>query len=139
MHTGYIQASRALMIAAIVFGTFGLVATLAGMQCSKIGGENYVLKGRIAAIGGVFFLLQGKDLGMDGCGHVTKKAPKKHEKMFGQKSLQMSRAVFIATFRSPADNIRNIVSTSILTHKTHKKLIEDKESNLIFSQNTQKG
>ncbi|KAJ4930355.1 hypothetical protein JOQ06_019359 [Pogonophryne albipinna] len=56
---GYIQASRALMIAAIVFGTFGLVATLVGMKCSKIGGENYVLKGRIAAIGGVFFLLQG--------------------------------------------------------------------------------
>ncbi|KAI3373132.1 hypothetical protein L3Q82_006458 [Scortum barcoo] len=59
MNQGYIQASRALMIIAIVFGTFGLVATLAGMQCSKIGGENYVLKGRIAAIGGVFFLLQG--------------------------------------------------------------------------------
>ncbi|KAM9348990.1 claudin-15-like [Symphorus nematophorus] len=56
---GYIQASRALMIAAIVFGTFGLVATLAGMKCSKIGGENYVLKGRVAAIGGAFFLLQG--------------------------------------------------------------------------------
>ncbi|XP_034405656.1 claudin-15-like [Cyclopterus lumpus] len=56
---GYIQASRALMIAAIVFGTFGLVATLAGIKCSKIGGENYILKGRIAAIGGVFFLLQG--------------------------------------------------------------------------------
>ncbi|GAA6232978.1 claudin-15-like [Lates japonicus] len=62
---GYIQASRALMIAAIVFGTFGLVATLAGMKCSKIGGENYILKGRVAAIGGVFFLLQGKDIRMD--------------------------------------------------------------------------
>ncbi|XP_061607571.1 claudin-15-like isoform X1 [Phyllopteryx taeniolatus] len=56
---GYLQASRALMIAAIVFGTLGLVGTLVGMQCSKIGGDNYVLKGRIAAIGGVFFLLQG--------------------------------------------------------------------------------
>ncbi|XP_072231430.1 claudin-15-like isoform X2 [Leuresthes tenuis] len=56
---GYIQASRALMIASIVFGTFGLVATLVGMQCSKIGADNYVLKGRIAAIGGVFFLIQG--------------------------------------------------------------------------------
>ncbi|MED6245938.1 hypothetical protein ATANTOWER_010544 [Ataeniobius toweri] len=56
---GYIQASRALMIASIVFGTFGLVATLVGMQCSKVLGENYVLKGRIAVIGGVFFLLQG--------------------------------------------------------------------------------
>ncbi|XP_077448538.1 claudin-15b [Stigmatopora argus] len=57
--SGYIQASRALMIASIVFGSFGLVATLVGIQCSKIGGENYLLKGRIAAIGGVFFLLQG--------------------------------------------------------------------------------
>lgn len=58
---GYIQASRALMIASIVFGTFGIVATLVGMKCSKIGGENYVLKGRIAAVGGVLFLLQGED------------------------------------------------------------------------------
>ncbi|XP_059207975.1 claudin-15b [Centropristis striata] len=57
--SGYIQASRALMIASIVFGTFGLVATLVGMKCSKIGGENYLLKGRVAAIGGAFFLLQG--------------------------------------------------------------------------------
>ncbi|XP_028322831.1 claudin-15-like [Gouania willdenowi] len=57
--SGYIQASRALMIASIVFGTFGLVAALIGMQCSKIGGENYVLKGRVAAIGGFLFLMQG--------------------------------------------------------------------------------
>lgn len=64
--TGYIQASRALMIASIVFGSFGIVATLSGMQCSKIGGENYLLKGRIAAIGGVFFLLQGNGAGPGG-------------------------------------------------------------------------
>ncbi|XP_061596896.1 claudin-15-like isoform X2 [Cololabis saira] len=57
--SGYIQASRALMISSIVFGAFGLLAALAGMQCSKVCGENYVLKGRIAAIGGIFFLLQG--------------------------------------------------------------------------------
>ncbi|XP_063058558.1 claudin-15-like isoform X1 [Engraulis encrasicolus] len=57
--SGYIQASRALMIAAIVMGFFGIIATLVGMQCSKVGGENYVLKGRVAGIGGVFFLLEG--------------------------------------------------------------------------------
>ncbi|KAK2911462.1 hypothetical protein Q8A67_003595 [Cirrhinus molitorella] len=56
---GYIQACRALMITSIVLGTFGLAATLVGMQCSKIGGENYVMKGRIAGTGGVFFILQG--------------------------------------------------------------------------------
>ncbi|KAL2079621.1 hypothetical protein ACEWY4_025365 [Coilia grayii] len=57
--SGYIQASRALMIASVVVGTFGIVCTLIGMQCSKAGGDNLILKGRIAGIGGVFFLLQG--------------------------------------------------------------------------------
>ncbi|XP_055053957.1 claudin-15a [Misgurnus anguillicaudatus] len=57
--SGYIQASRALMIAAVVCGTFGVVATLIGMQCSKACEGNDVLKGRIAGTGGVFFLLQG--------------------------------------------------------------------------------
>ncbi|KAJ7996161.1 hypothetical protein DPEC_G00234190 [Dallia pectoralis] len=47
------------MIAAVVLGTSGILATLVGMKCSKIGGENYNLKGKIAGMGGVFFLLQG--------------------------------------------------------------------------------
>lgn len=55
----YIQASRALMITSIVLGTFGLVAALIGIQCSKAGGENYALKGRIAGAAGVMFILQG--------------------------------------------------------------------------------
>ncbi|KAM6970576.1 claudin-15-like [Aplochiton taeniatus] len=57
--SGYIQACRALMIASIVMGAFGILATLVGMQCSKVGGENYILKGRITGIGGMWFLLQG--------------------------------------------------------------------------------
>ncbi|XP_064787672.1 claudin-15-like [Oncorhynchus masou masou] len=56
---GYIQASRALMIAAVVFGSIGLVATLVGVQCSKAAGEDMVLKGRIVGAGGVLFFLQG--------------------------------------------------------------------------------
>lgn len=47
------------MITSIVLGTFGLLAGLIGIQCSKAGGDNLVLKGRIAGTGGVFFLLQG--------------------------------------------------------------------------------
>lgn len=57
--SGYLQASRALMIASVVLGTFGLVAALIGIQCCKVGGENYELKGKIAATGGIFFILQG--------------------------------------------------------------------------------
>ncbi|KAA0701433.1 Claudin-15 [Triplophysa tibetana] len=56
--SGYIQLCRALMITSIVMGVFGLVATLVGMQCSKVGGENYVMKGRVAGVGGIFFILQ---------------------------------------------------------------------------------
>lgn len=47
------------MITSIVLGTFGLMAALIGIQCSKAGGDNLVLKGRIAGTGGVFFILQG--------------------------------------------------------------------------------
>lgn len=47
------------MITAIVLGTFGLVAALIGIQCSKAGGENYALKGKIAGTAGVLFILQG--------------------------------------------------------------------------------
>ncbi|XP_056156011.1 claudin-15a [Lampris incognitus] len=56
---GYIQASRALMIASIVFGTFGILLALVGVQCSKAGGDNHALKGRLAGTGGVLFILQG--------------------------------------------------------------------------------
>lgn len=47
------------MITSVVLGSFGLVAALIGIQCSKAGGENYVLKGRIAGTAGVLFILQG--------------------------------------------------------------------------------
>ncbi|XP_060922382.1 claudin-15a [Limanda limanda] len=57
--SGYIQASRALMITAIAFGSLALFLALVGVQCSKAGGENYVLKGRIAGAAGVMFILQG--------------------------------------------------------------------------------
>ncbi|XP_056314435.1 claudin-15b [Danio aesculapii] len=56
---GYIQACRALIITSIVLGIFGLVATLVGMQCLKIGGDDYIMKSQIAGAGGVFFILQG--------------------------------------------------------------------------------
>ncbi|XP_019903675.1 claudin-19-like [Esox lucius] len=53
------QASRALMISSILMGAFGILATLVGMKCSKVGGENYILKGKMSGMGGVFYLLQG--------------------------------------------------------------------------------
>ncbi|KAI5088876.1 claudin-15 [Silurus meridionalis] len=41
---GFVQACRALMITSIVLGMFGLIFTLVGMQCSKIGYQKYDTK-----------------------------------------------------------------------------------------------
>ncbi|KAL2095233.1 hypothetical protein ACEWY4_009952 [Coilia grayii] len=56
---GYIQVCRACMILAVVLGAFGITSTLFGMQCSKVADDNYILKGRMVAVGGFCFLLQG--------------------------------------------------------------------------------
>lgn len=61
VHAGYLQASRALMITSVVFGTFGVVLTLIGMQCCKAAEDNPVLKGKLTGTGGVVFFLQGKN------------------------------------------------------------------------------
>ncbi|XP_031428385.1 claudin-15-like isoform X2 [Clupea harengus] len=47
------------LLALPVLGTFGITSTLFGMQCSKVGGDNYTFKGRIVTLGGLCFLLQG--------------------------------------------------------------------------------
>ncbi|XP_070831789.1 claudin-10-like [Chaetodon trifascialis] len=55
---GYIQACRALMIAAICLGFFGSTFALIGMKCTKIGGTDKN-KARIACFAGVNFILSG--------------------------------------------------------------------------------
>lgn len=57
--TGYIQACRGLMIAAICLGMFGSVLALVGMKCTKVGGSDRN-KARIACAAGVDFILSGK-------------------------------------------------------------------------------
>ncbi|TNN33562.1 Claudin-10 [Liparis tanakae] len=52
----YIQACRALMIAAICLGFFGSVFALIGMKCTKIGGSDRN-KAKIACLAGVNFIL----------------------------------------------------------------------------------
>lgn len=68
------------MITSVVFGTFGLVATLIGMQCCKAAEDNPVLKGKLAGTGGVFFILQGKNPKCSNyilCRHITRNLARK--------------------------------------------------------------
>ncbi|XP_069042662.1 claudin-15 isoform X2 [Lepisosteus oculatus] len=57
--SGYLQVSRALMVTSIVLGFCAILVSMLGLQCTKVGGDNYTLKGRLAGLGGLLFLLQG--------------------------------------------------------------------------------
>ncbi|XP_048372390.1 claudin-15 [Sphaerodactylus townsendi] len=61
----YLQASRALMITALVLGFFGILFAMVGMKCTKVVEENPNVKAKMAAIGGSLFVMTGI------CGMVT--------------------------------------------------------------------
>ncbi|KAL8189887.1 UNVERIFIED_CONTAM: hypothetical protein K2H54_025590 [Gekko kuhli] len=65
IQSGYIQACRGLMIAAICLGFFGSICALVGMKCTKIGGSEQT-KSRIACLAGLIFILCGL-CAMTGC------------------------------------------------------------------------
>lgn len=62
---GYLQACRALMIAAICLGFTGSTFALIGMKCTKIGGTGKI-KARIACVAGVNFVVGGL-FSLSGC------------------------------------------------------------------------
>ncbi|XP_010186641.1 PREDICTED: claudin-19, partial [Mesitornis unicolor] len=55
----HIQTSRALMVISLLLGFFGIIVSVVGMKCTKVGEEDPVTKSRIAVAGGVLFLLSG--------------------------------------------------------------------------------
>ncbi|KPP61237.1 hypothetical protein Z043_120690, partial [Scleropages formosus] len=52
-------ASRALMIISLILGMFGVIVSLLGMKCVKVGNTSDQVKAKIAIIGGILFLLSG--------------------------------------------------------------------------------
>lgn len=56
----HIQTSRALMVISLLLGFFGIIVSVVGMKCTKVGEEDPVTKSRIAVAGGVLFILSGK-------------------------------------------------------------------------------
>ncbi|NXN30709.1 CLD19 protein, partial [Nycticryphes semicollaris] len=55
----HIQTSRALMVISLLLGFFGIIVSVVGMKCTKVGEEDPVTKSRIAVAGGVLFILCG--------------------------------------------------------------------------------
>uniref|UniRef100_A0A8V5HID4 Claudin n=1 Tax=Melopsittacus undulatus TaxID=13146 RepID=A0A8V5HID4_MELUD len=56
----YGATSRALMVISLLLGFFGIIVSVVGMKCTKVGEEDPVTKSRIAVAGGVLFILSGK-------------------------------------------------------------------------------
>ncbi|XP_031539959.2 claudin-19 isoform X1 [Vicugna pacos] len=56
---GHIQSARALMVVAVLLGFVGMVLSVVGMKCTRVGDSNPIAKGRIAIAGGALFLLAG--------------------------------------------------------------------------------
>uniref|UniRef100_A0A7N4PJS8 Claudin n=1 Tax=Sarcophilus harrisii TaxID=9305 RepID=A0A7N4PJS8_SARHA len=59
----HIQTSRALMVVSVLLGFIGVVVSVVGMKCTRVGDNNPVTKGRVAVSGGALFLLAGMSLG----------------------------------------------------------------------------
>ncbi|XP_078499118.1 claudin-19 [Lissotriton helveticus] len=55
----HIQTSRALMVVAVLLGFVGMIISIMGMKCTKVGDNSPITKSRIAISGGVMFLLAG--------------------------------------------------------------------------------
>lgn len=57
--SGALQATRALMIVAILFTVAGLGVASMGMKCTNCAGDDKVKKSRIAMTGGIILIVAG--------------------------------------------------------------------------------
>ncbi|XP_026169583.1 claudin 15-like a [Mastacembelus armatus] len=55
----HVQASRALMVIALLFGLGSMIVSLLGLQCIKIGSANEQSKAKLAVAGGIISILAG--------------------------------------------------------------------------------
>ncbi|KAI4790636.1 hypothetical protein KUCAC02_034497, partial [Chaenocephalus aceratus] len=55
----HIQTCRALMVVSVLLGFMGMIISVVGMKCTKVGDNNPTTKSRIAVTGGALFLLAG--------------------------------------------------------------------------------
>ncbi|XP_020655524.3 claudin-7 [Pogona vitticeps] len=54
-----LQATRALMVVSLVLGVIATGVAVMGMKCTRCGGDDKVVKARIAMGGGIVFLVSG--------------------------------------------------------------------------------
>ncbi|XP_063475073.1 claudin-10 isoform X5 [Symphalangus syndactylus] len=92
--SGYIQACRGLMIAAVSLGFFGSIFALFGMKCTKVGGSDKA-KAKIACLAGIVFILSGL-CSMTGCSlYANKITTEFFDPLFVEQKYELGAALFI--------------------------------------------
>ncbi|XP_047408363.1 claudin-10 isoform X3 [Sciurus carolinensis] len=92
--TGYIQACRGLMIAAVSLGFFGSIFALFGMKCTKVGGSDKA-KAKIACLAGIVFILSGL-CSMTGCSlYANKITTEFFDPHYVEQKYELGAALFI--------------------------------------------
>lgn len=61
---GFIQACRALMIVCLILGLFGMIVSILGLRCITIRSSSDKAKSKMAATGGILFILAGEILSL---------------------------------------------------------------------------
>ncbi|MEE6470886.1 hypothetical protein FKM82_009104 [Ascaphus truei] len=91
---GYLQACRALMIAALSLGFFGSLFGFVGMKCTKVGGSDR-MKAKIACAAGVLFILSGI-CSLTGCSLFAHKTTSEFfDPTFVSQKYELGTALFI--------------------------------------------
>uniref|UniRef100_A0A4X2JV48 Claudin n=1 Tax=Vombatus ursinus TaxID=29139 RepID=A0A4X2JV48_VOMUR len=62
--SGFIQATRALMVISLVLSFLAMMVAAMGMKCTRCGGDDKVKKARIAMTGGIIFIVAGTNLAL---------------------------------------------------------------------------
>ncbi|XP_050006381.1 claudin-10 isoform X5 [Alexandromys fortis] len=92
--SGYIQACRGLMIAAVSLGFFGSIFALFGMKCTKVGGSEKA-KAKLACLAGIVFILSGL-CSMTGCSlYANKITTEFFDPLFMEQKYELGAALFI--------------------------------------------
>ncbi|KAJ8011444.1 hypothetical protein DPEC_G00058280 [Dallia pectoralis] len=92
---GHIQASRALMIIALLLGLASMVISLLGLKCIKIGKATSETKGKITVVGGVLFILAGLCVMICCSWYAARIVQEFNNPMFGGTSFELGTGLFM--------------------------------------------
>ncbi|KAL6086883.1 hypothetical protein STEG23_000549 [Scotinomys teguina] len=120
--SGYIQACRGLMIAAVSLGFFGSIFALFGMKCTKVGGSDKA-KAKIACLAGIVFILSGL-CSMTGCSlYANKITTEFFDPLYMEQKTALSARSDFSDFRVAC---KHVIEVSVRTVTQHTLPLESR-------------